>query len=217
MNAEMFSGLQLSDALFMLQGAGKTLWLAVWVIAFGTLLGFCLGWLRSVSKVADWLMVPLLDISRSVPVLIQLVVVNSALAAMRYPLSPFTCSAVVLIVYMAAFCSEIYKGSFLAVPRNLQKAARSLGMSYLQTFRRVTVPLMLQKSFAAWIGIVLGVLKDTSLAAVIGYIELLRGSQIVITRTQEPLIVLIGAGLFYFLICYPISRYGQRVERGFRQ
>ncbi|WP_223508292.1 MULTISPECIES: amino acid ABC transporter permease [unclassified Pseudomonas] len=217
MSAEMFTGLQPNDLMFVLQGVGKTVWLAVWVIAVGTVLGFCLGWLRSVSRLANLLMVPLLDISRSVPLLIQLIVVNSALAALRYPLSPFMCSAVVLIIYMAAFCSEIYKGGFLAVPRNLQKAARSLGMSYLQAFRRITVPLMLQNSFASWIGIVLGVLKDTSLAAVIGYIELLRSSQIIITRTQEPLLVLLGAGLFYFIICYPISRYGQKIERGFRK
>ena len=56
-------------------------------------------------------------------------------------------------------------------------------------------------------------MKDTSLIAVIGYIELLRASQVIITRTQEPLLVLSGAGLFYFVICYPFSRLAGRLER----
>ncbi|NWC96812.1 MULTISPECIES: amino acid ABC transporter permease [unclassified Pseudomonas] len=213
----LFSGLQANDLLYLLQGAGHTLWLALWAIVLGTVLGFLMGWLRSVSKIGNGLIMILVDVSRSVPLLIQLIVVNAALAAFRFPLSPFLCSALVLTLYMASFCSEIYKGGFEAVPQNLQKAARSLGMSYLQAFVSVTAPIMLRRTFASWIGIVLGVLKDTSLAAVIGYIELLRGSQIIVTRTQEPLLVLLIVGVFYFLLCYPIARLGAKVEKGLSQ
>jgi len=213
----LFSGLQYSDATYLLAGAGHTLWLALWAIVLGTLLGFLMGWLRSVSRIGNAIIVVLVDVSRSIPLLIQLIVANAALAAFRYPLSPFACSAVVLTVYMASFCSEIYKGGFEAVPTNLQKAARSLGLSYLQAFASVSAPIMLRRTFASWIGIVLGVLKDTSLAAVIGYIELLRTSQIIVTRTQEPLLVLLIVGVFYFLLCYPIARLGAKVEKGLRQ
>ncbi|WP_044870088.1 amino acid ABC transporter permease [Pseudomonas sp. LFM046] len=217
MGSAMFSSLQISDLYFILDGALKTVWLAAFVIVVGTLIGFLMGWLRSISKIINLLLSPIVDLSRSIPLIIQLIVTNSALAILGSPVSPFVCSGVVLSLYMAAYCSEIYKGGFEAVPSKLQRAARSLGMSYIQSFRHITVPIMLQNTFPAWVGIMLGVLKDTSLAAVIGYIELLRSSQIVITRTQEPLIILLGVGLFYFVICYPVSRYSQKLEEGFQK
>ncbi|WP_409488246.1 amino acid ABC transporter permease [Pseudomonas promysalinigenes] len=209
----LYSSLQLQDFSFLLNGALRTLWLAMWAVALGTALGFCLGWLRHVSRVANSCILVVVDISRSVPLLIQLIVVNAALAAFRMPLDPFACSALVLTIYMASFCSEIYKGGLDAVPPNLTKAGRALGMSYWGAMRSIVIPIMLRRTLPAWIGIVLGVLKDTSLAAVIGYIELLRGAQIIITRTQEPLIVLLAVGVFYFALCYPIARLGAKIEK----
>lgn len=64
----------------------------------------------------------------------------------------------------------------------------------------IVLPLGARAVVPAWIGLLIGLVKDTSLIAVIGYIELLRAGQIIITRTQEPRQVLSGAGLFYFVI-----------------
>jgi ABC-type amino acid transport system permease subunit len=55
-------------------------------------------------------------------------------------------------------------------------------------------------------------MKDSSLVAVVGYIELLRASQIIINRTEQPLQVLLGAGAFYFVMYYALSWYGQNLE-----
>lgn len=66
--------------------------------------------------------------------------------------------------------------------------------------RYIVLPLGARAVVPAWIGLLIGLVKDTSLIAVIGYIELLRAGQIIITRTQEPRQVLSGAGLFYFVI-----------------
>ena len=65
----------------------------------------------------------------------------------------------------------------------------------------------------SWVGVALGVLKDSALVSVLGYIELLRASQILITRTQEPFIILLMAGAFYFCLSYPISKSGEYLER----
>lgn len=92
-----------NDLLYLLQGAGHTLWLALWAIVLGTVLGFLMGWLRSVSKIGNGLIMILVDVSRSVPLLIQLIVVNAALAAFRFPLSPFLCSALVLTLAHGLF------------------------------------------------------------------------------------------------------------------
>lgn len=58
-----------------------------------------------------------------------------------------------------------------------------------------------------------GVLKDSALVSVLGYVELLRASQILITRTQEPFLILAIVGAFYFLLSFPIARLTERLER----
>ena len=99
----------------------------------------------------------------------------------------------------------------LAVPANVVRAARSLGLSYAQTLRYITLPLAARVSFPGWINLTLGVIKDTSLVMWIGIMELLRASQSIVTRIQEPILVLSIAGLMYYLMRWGIARIGQWV------
>jgi polar amino acid transport system permease protein len=95
----------------------------------------------------------------------------------------------------------------------IRKASRSLGMTYWQEMRLISVPLAIRTIFPSWIGTVIGLTKDTALVSVVGCIELLRAAQILITRTNQALLLLTGVGIAYFLICYPISRYSRSLER----
>ena len=85
-------------------------------------------------------------------------------------------------------------------------------MSYWQDLRYVVWPIGLRAVFPASVGVALGVLKDSALVSVLGYVELLRASQILITRTQEPILILSVAGAFYFALSYPISKFSARLE-----
>ena len=96
----------------------------------------------------------------------------------------------------------------LAVPANVVRAARSLGLSYAQTLRYITLPLAARVSFPGWINLTLGVIKDTSLVMWIGIMELLRASQSIVTRIQEPILVLSIAGLMYYIMSWGIARIG---------
>ena len=96
----------------------------------------------------------------------------------------------------------------LAVPANVVRAARSLGLSYAQTLRYSTLPLAARVSFPGWINLTLGVIKDTSLVLWIGIMELLRASQSIVTRIQEPILVLSIAGLMYYIMSWGIARIG---------
>lgn len=96
----------------------------------------------------------------------------------------------------------------LAVPANVVRAARSLGLSYAQTLRYITLPLAARVSFPGWINLTLGVIKDTSLVLWICIMELLRASQSIVTRIQEPILVLSIAGLMYYIMSWGIARIG---------
>ena len=94
-----------------------------------------------------------------------------------------------LALYTSAYCSEIVRGGVEAVPQTTRRAARSLGLTWWQDMVEIVFPLALRVMFPSWIGLTLGVMKDTSLVAWIGVIELLKSSQILITRMpNEPLV-----------------------------
>ncbi len=209
----VFSDLSWNDLWFMVEGAGRTLNLTFWSCLFGTLLGIGIGtarasWPAAVSAIFG----VFVDVLRSVPLLIQFILINASLAVLGHPQSPVIVGILVLSLYMAAFVSEVVRGGIVSVPPITRRAARSLGLSWIQDMRYIVLPLGTRAVFPAWIGLVIGLVKDTSLIAVIGYIELLRAGQIIITRTQEPLLVLSGVGLFYFILCYPVSRFSKRLE-----
>ncbi|KAJ10235.1 amino acid ABC transporter permease [Pseudomonas aeruginosa] len=208
-----YSGLQWSDLSFVMTGIWHTVLLTILAAFFGTLLGVVIGWLRENSVVVRIALAPIVDLLRSVPLIIQFILVNSFFALSGVPISPLTVGVIVLSLYMGVLTSELVRSGLQSVRIQLRKAARSLGLSYWQEFWHISAPLALRTVFPGWIGTVIALTKDTALVSVVGYVELLRASQILINRSNEAILVLAGTGLFYFLICYPISRYSQRLEK----
>lgn len=208
-----------NDLWFLAQGAGWTLLITLIAMVGGTVLGVVFGVTRAVLP--GWTTLPLgflLDIFRSVPLLIQLILANSFIPILGLRATPFAVSCVVLALYTSAYCAEIVRGGVLAVPQTTRRAARSLGLTWWQDMTEIVYPMALRVMLPSWIGLTLGVMKDTALVGWIGVIELLKSSQILITRMQnEPLFILMIAGLIYFLISFPISRLGARLERRFRE
>ena len=206
-----------TDLWFMLRGAGMTLALTFWAVLGGTLMGFVFGVLRAVAS--SWinaLLGAVLDVFRSIPLLIQFILANSFKSIVGIDVSAFTVACVVLAIYTSAYCAEIVRAGVLAVPATTRRAARSLGMTWWQDMRLIVYPIALRVSLPSWVGLTLGVMKDTSLVLWIGIVELLRASQVVVTRIQEPLLVLMLCGLIYFLMSYPISRFGAYLETRWR-
>ncbi|MBV8469239.1 MAG: amino acid ABC transporter permease [Burkholderiaceae bacterium] len=202
-----------SDFQFMLAGAGVTLKLTLWAMLLGTVAGLVFGLLRAtlphLSLPLGWL----LDLFRSVPLLIQFVLFNSAKSIVNLDWSAFEVGALVLAIYTAAYCTEIVRSGILAVPPNVIHAARSLGMSYIQALTHVTLPMAARVAFSGWINLALSVMKDTSLVMWIGIVELLRASQTIITRIQEPLLVLCIAGTVYYVMSWGVAALSAKVER----
>ena len=206
-----------TDLWFMLRGASMTLALTFWAVLGGTVMGFVFGVLRAVaSSWVNALLGALLDVFRSIPLLIQFILANSFKSIVGLDVSAFTVACVVLAIYTSAYCAEIVRAGVLAVPSTTRRAARSLGLTWWQDMRLIVYPIALRVSLPSWVGLTLGVMKDTSLVLWIGIVELLRASQVVVTRIQEPLLVLMLCGLIYFLMSYPISRFGAYLETRWR-
>ncbi|PJI46349.1 MAG: amino acid ABC transporter [Pseudomonas sp.] len=214
----MFStSFTVNDLMFLLQGAWVTVKLTVGAMLIGTLAGVVLGWLRAALPRATMPVGWFLDIFRSVPLLIQFVLFNSLKSIVGLNWSAFTVGCLVLGVYAAAFCTEIIRSGILAVGPNIRRASRSLGLSYWQDLRYIVLPLAARVAFPGWLNLVLGVMKDTALVMWIGIVELLRASQTIVTRIQEPLLVLCVAGVIYYLMSWVVARLGARLEKRWQE
>lgn len=128
----IFTLLSWNDLWFMVEGAGRTINLTIWSGLLGTLLGTAIGIARaSGSWLASALIGAYVDVVRSVPLLIQFILVNAALAVLGHPQTAFVVGLLVLSLYMAAYVSEVVRGGVLAVPVLTRRAARSLGLTWL--------------------------------------------------------------------------------------
>jgi polar amino acid transport system permease protein len=210
----VFTDFQFSDLGFLVGAAGRTLLISVLAISIGTVLGCIFGWILSVTRMAgDATLGIILDVFRSVPLIIQLILFYNFFPIIGFNVSPFEAGTIVLIFYTSALVAAVARGGIDAVSVNLRRASRSLGMTYWQDLRYVVWPIGLRAVLPSWAGVALGVLKDSALVSVLGYVELLRASQILITRTQEPFLILTVVGAFYFALSFPISRITARLER----
>ena len=209
-----------NDFWFMVQGAGITFVLTIVSGFCGTVMGFLIGWARTVPNFFLYhLLGAYIDVIRSVPLIIQFVLFNSFMAILGYPMNPFISGLITLSIYISGYVSEVVKAGIESTPRVTRLAARGLGMTYFQDFYNIVLPIGVRTVFPAWTGLMLGLMKDTSLIAVLGATppELLRASQIIINRIQEPLLILLGAGAFYFVMCYVLTVFAKRFEQGWQQ
>ena len=216
--ATFFSGFKLNDLLFLGEAAVRTLWISGVSITLGTLLGLVFGWLLYEGKIwSSFSLAPILDVFRSIPLIIQLVLFYNFAPIMGWSLDPFASGTVVLTIYTAALVANVARGGIESVGLPLRRASRSLGMTYWQDLLYVVSPIGIRAVFPAWVGVALGVMKDSALVSVLGYIELLKASQILITRTQQPFLILAIAGAFYFALSFPIARFADRLEKRWAQ
>jgi polar amino acid transport system permease protein len=204
-----------NDLIFLAKGAGMTIFVTAISVFFGTILGIIFGVLR--HQVGPWWFAPLtfvLDIFRSIPLLIQLVLANAFVTTvLGIRVTGLTVACMVLSLYTSAYCAEIVRGGIETVPPTLRRACRSLGMTWGQDMTNIVLPLAVRVALPSWIGLALGVMKDSALVFIVQVVELLKSTQILITRLQEPLFLLMICGLFYFVISFPLARVGGYLER----
>ena len=195
----------------MAEAAWRTLLISVISISIGTLLGTIFGWMLYEGRyLAILLVAPILDVFRSIPLIIQLVLFYNFAPIIGFDLDAFESGLVILTLYTAALVANVVRGVIASVGMPMIRASRSLGMTYWQDLFYVVFPIGVRAIFPSWVGVALGVLKDSALVSVLGYVELLRASQILMTRTQEPLLIIAVAGAFYFALSYPISRFSAK-------
>lgn len=207
-------GFNLFHLRYLFDGLLWTVILTALAFVFGGLAGFGVmlartarrRWVRRVSLV-------LVQAVQGTPLLILIFLVYFGLGIFGIDVSPLFAAGLALTLYSAAFLGEIWRGCVEAIPKTQAEAAECLALSRWQALVDVILPQALRVATAPTVGFMVQVLKSTSLASVVGFVELTRAAQVINNSLFSPFFVFGVAGLMYFALCYPLSRWGRALER----
>jgi polar amino acid transport system permease protein len=184
----------------------------------GLLLGFAIALARLIGgRDANDFLGFIVDLVRGTPLLVQLLVWYLGLSAVGFELSPFAAALVGLSVNAAAFISEILRGAVRAVPRGQREAALAMALSPAYSVVAIELPQALPAIVPALLGFFIGLVKDTSLAYILGLYELTRTAKLIADREFRPLEIYVVIAIIYFVLCFPLSRIAILVNRRLRR
>jgi polar amino acid transport system permease protein len=204
----------LGDLIYLLLAVRWTLALSAMAFLGGGLLGMAIALARvSTRRPLRWGAMAYIRLFQGTPLLLQLFLVFFGADMLGIPLGPWLSAAMGLSLNAGAFLGEIWRGAIQAVPRAQTEAARALGLHYGPLMLHVVLPQALRIAIPPTVGFLVNLIKSTSLAAIIGFVELTRAGQQLNNATFRPFLIFGTVALIYFLLCWPLTLASFRLEK----
>lgn len=205
------------NLVFLLEAGAHTLVLSVIGCACGFALGFALAVLRRTLQCTllpfRLLGVVYIEMFRRIPFLVTLFLVFYAFQALDLDVPVFWVAVASSCVISTAYLAEVVRAGFAAIPSSEWNAAAAMNFSLLQTLRYIVVPqswkTVLPPAFAFFLSFV----KDSALASQIGVVELTYAGKVFNNRGLAPVIAFGSVLIAYFVISYPLAKFGIFMER----
>ena len=202
------------EFLFMVQAARWTVVLSLIAYLGGGALGLLLAFMRvSGNRLASGFARGWILLFQCIPLLMLLFLVFFGLALTGYGQNAYVAVTVALSCYAGAYFGEIWRGAIEAVPRGQWQASAALGFTLFEQFRYVIVPQSVRIAIPPTVGFMVQVIKNTSLASIIGFQELTQAAQFVNNLTFQPISVYLVAAAIYFILCFPLTLLSRRLEK----
>jgi polar amino acid transport system permease protein len=206
----------LKEFLFLLTGLKWTIFLSLIAFTGGGAAGLLVAVARTAQNAAlRRAMMLYIAVFQGTPLLMQLFVVYYGLGLIGIQLPAWAAVAIAFTLNASAFLGDIWRGAIEALPRGQTEAAIALGLPMLSRLRDIILPQALRIAQPATVGYAVQLIKGTSLAAIVGFIELARAGQIVSSQTFAPILIFGIVGAIYFALCWPLSLYSARLEAKF--
>ncbi len=206
--------LNFNDLLFLPYAARWTILLSVAAFAGGGVIGLGIALMRvSANRWARAGSIAYIRVFQGTPLLLQLFLVFFGSDMLGFAMPAFAAATLGLSLNAGAFLGEIWRGALQAVPLGQVEAARALGLHYVPRMARVVIPQALRVATAPTVGFLVNLVKSTSLAAVIGFVELTRAGQLLNNATFRPFQIFGTVAVIYFLLCWPLTLLSRRLER----
>jgi polar amino acid transport system permease protein len=210
------------------EGLPATLLVSAVAIAASTLIGVTLGTLLTIrSWPLRTLIRAYVEVCRGLPILVTVFIVYFGLPSIWSTLefSALTSTAVALTLWGSAQVAEATRGAVVSIPREQHEAAAALGFGWVGRHTFVILPQAFRRLLPPLVGLLVNIIQNSTLAAVIGGIELLQAAR----SQSERLLFFPPAGigeihafeifafvaLLFFLISFPLTRLAAYLERRF--
>lgn len=210
----MTGGFTTAHLFYLVHSIWWTLVLSALAFVLGSIGGF--GVMLARISPRRWLSRPAMvyiEAIQGIPLLILLFIVYFGLSVYGFQVPALVAAGLALMVYTSAYLGDIWRGCVDAMPKPQWEAAECLSLTRWQTLRLVIIPQALRLALPPTVGFLVQVIKMTSLASVIGFVELTRAGQIINNSIFQPFLVFGLVGAFYFVLCYPLSRWSQSMEK----
>lgn len=191
-----------------------TILLSIGAFVGGGLCGAVVAVLRiSPSRFARNAIATYIKLLQGLPLLVLLFLVYFGPTIFGVRTNPWLAAFAALSVYASAFLGEIWRGCLQAIPVGQWQAAHALGLDFRKALLLVVAPQAARIAVPPTIGFLVQLIKATSLASLIGFVEVTRAGQMVNSATFQPLLVFSIVGALYFALCWPLSIVAGRLER----
>lgn len=198
----------------------KGVFLTVEISFLAILIGLAIGILAALARTSGFKILHLIgatyvEIFRNTPLLIQIFIIYFGLPGIGIKLSPYISGLTALVLYVGAYNTEVIRAGLEAVPRGQTEAAKSLGLTGVQTFLYIILPQTIRISLPAlgnnWVALV----KNSSLVSVIGMVELTFVAYDLNALTFRSFELFGAATLFYLILIFVLTNIQSFVEKRF--
>ncbi len=200
---------------YLMEGFKVTLYLA----AISIVLSFFLGTFLGMARIAKSALIRIpatvyIEVVRGTPLIMVIFWIFFLLPiVVGHSIEPFTSAVAAFVIFTSAYIAEIVRAGIQSIPAGQVEAALSSGLNYWQTMRHVVLPQAITKMIPPLVGQFIALFKDTSLAYIIGVLELTRRATIVNNREFRSFEIFTCVALIYFVVCYGMSRYAKFLEK----
>lgn len=207
------SGFNANHLNFLLEGALWTVVLSL-ISFIGGGIG---GGLVALARISPWrplryLAIAYIQIIQGTPLLVILFLSYFGLSIMGLTLPPLVAAGLSMTIYVSAYLGEIWRGSIQSVARTQWEAAECLALSRWQRLYLVILPQAVRIATPPTVGFMVQIIKNTSLASIVGFVELVRAGQLINNSIFQPFLIYVLIAALYFALCYPLSAWSRRLE-----
>src|SRR5262247_3209830 len=196
----------------ILSGVVVTIELALLVVVTGIAAGLALALLRSLGiRPLNWLIVVVVDLFRSLPPLVVIVLIYFGLPSVNVSPSGFVSTWLSLGFVLMAFSEEIFWAGITSVDRGQWEAARSTGLSFGQTLMNVVLPQAVRLTIPPLTNRTIAITKGTALGTVVAVTEILGQASSAVSNSYNPSPLTMGAAA-YLILFFPMVVFGRWLE-----
>lgn len=209
---------------FFINGTQITVLLAFFAVLFGSLIGILLAMFKiSSNKFLKGIASVYIEFIRGTPLLVQLFIIYYGLPylGIEFPdfsllgqnVGDFMAGVIAMSINSGAYVAEIFRAGIQAVDKGQMEAARSLGMPYLMTMKKIILPQAFKNILPALGNEFIVVIKESAIVSIIGIHDLMYNADTVRGNTYKPFEPLIVAALIYFVLTFSLSKFVGLLEK----